>query len=113
MRTPAVLAGCYFGQSRSVSVFTSTATSTEKLKNGSDESAVSRKFNFFENSVSSFPDKKMICAVDAHKRRMQLNRCAGWIGAPPWTLMNDIFGIVITILVIAFAVFAGLNKERK
>ena len=34
MRTPAVSAGCCSGQSRSVAVLTSTATSTEKLKHG-------------------------------------------------------------------------------
>jgi hypothetical protein len=51
----------------------------------------------------------VISGIDAHKRRMQ---SAGWIGAPPWNLMNEIFGIVISILVLAFAVFAGLNKQE-
>ena len=52
----------------------------------------------------------MICGIDADKRRMQ---SAGWIGASPWNLMNEIFGIVISILVLAFAVFAGLNKSHE
>ena len=52
----------------------------------------------------------MICGRDAHKRRIQ---SADWIGASPWTLMNEIFGIVISILVLAFAVFAGLNKSHE
>ena len=30
----------------------------------------SDKFNFFENSVSSFPNKKVICGIDAYKQRM-------------------------------------------
>ena len=28
------------------------------------------KFNVFENSVSSFPNKKVICGIDAYKQRM-------------------------------------------
>jgi hypothetical protein len=52
----------------------------------------------------------MICGIDAHKRRIQ---SADWIGASPWNLMNEIFGIVISILVLAFAVFAGLNKSHE
>jgi hypothetical protein len=30
-------------------------------------------FNFFENSVSSFPEKEVTCVIDAHKRRMPLS----------------------------------------
>jgi hypothetical protein len=30
----------------------------------------SDKFDVFENSVSSFPDKKVICGIDAYKQRM-------------------------------------------
>jgi hypothetical protein len=52
----------------------------------------------------------MISGIDAHKRRMQ---SADWIGASPWNLMDEIFGIVISILVLAFAVFAGLNKPHE
>jgi hypothetical protein len=52
----------------------------------------------------------MICGIDAHKRRMQ---SADWIGASPWSVMNEIFGIVISILVLAFAVFADLNKPSE
>ena len=52
----------------------------------------------------------MIGGIDAHKRRMQ---SADWIGASPWNLMNEILGIVISILVLAFAVFAGLNKSHE
>ena len=52
----------------------------------------------------------MISGIDAHKRRMQ---SADWIDASPWNLMDEIFGIVISILVLAFAVFAGLNKPHE
>lgn len=52
----------------------------------------------------------MICGIDAHKRCMQ---SADWIGASPWNFMDEIFGIVISILVLAFAVFAGLNKPHE
>jgi hypothetical protein len=38
-----------------------------------DESAVHENFNFFENAVSSFPEKEVIHAIDADKRRMPLS----------------------------------------
>ena len=52
----------------------------------------------------------MISGIDGHKRRMQ---SADWIGASPWNFMDEIFGIVISILVLAFAVFADLNKPHE
>ena len=40
------------------------------VKTVSSETRASDKFNVFENSVSSFPDKKVICGIDAYKQRM-------------------------------------------
>ena len=42
---------------------------------------------------------------------MNPGRGLGWCDI--LTLMNEIFGIVISILVLAFAVFAGLNKSHE
>lgn len=74
----------------------------------------SPNLTFLRTQSHLFRRKRWYAAQMPHKQRMQLNPVRGldWRRATS-DPMNEIFGIVISILVLAFSVFAGLNKSHE